>query len=64
MTPALTDHTVPFAGRLHREDCNIDDLAALVAHRTDLAEYPYAHSVGRRGSSVPLGSIGRAIVES
>ena len=45
MTPALTDHTVPFAGRLHREDCNIDDLAALVAHRTDLAEYPYAHSV-------------------
>ncbi|MFF8325800.1 phytanoyl-CoA dioxygenase family protein [Rhodococcus qingshengii] len=45
MTPALTDHTVPFAGRLHREDCNIEDFAALVAHETDPADYPYAHSV-------------------
>ena len=45
MTPSLTDHTVPSAGRLHREDCNIDDFAALVAHDTALADYPYAHSV-------------------
>ena len=45
MTPALTDHTVPSAGRLHREDCNIEDFAALVAHETDLADYPYADSV-------------------
>ncbi|BCF82440.1 phytanoyl-CoA dioxygenase [Rhodococcus qingshengii] len=45
MTPSLTNHTVPSAGRLHREDCNIDDLAALVAHDTDLADYPYADSV-------------------
>lgn len=45
MTPSLTDHTVPSAGRLHREDCNIDDFAALVAHDTDLADYPYADSV-------------------
>ncbi|MGK2238886.1 phytanoyl-CoA dioxygenase family protein [Rhodococcus sp. NyZ502] len=45
MTPALTDHTVPFAGRLHREDCNIEDFAALVAHETDPVDYPYAHSV-------------------
>ncbi|MFC8933459.1 phytanoyl-CoA dioxygenase family protein [Rhodococcus sp. NPDC057135] len=45
MTPALTDHTVPSAGRLHREDCNIEDFAALVAHETDPADYPYAHSV-------------------
>ncbi|ORI28033.1 phytanoyl-CoA dioxygenase [Rhodococcus erythropolis] len=45
MTPSLTDHTVPSAGRLHQEDCNIDDFAALVAHDTALADYPYAHSV-------------------
>ncbi|MBH5146603.1 phytanoyl-CoA dioxygenase family protein [Rhodococcus erythropolis] len=45
MTPSLTNHTVPSAGRLHREDCNIDDFAALVAHDTDLADYPYADSV-------------------
>ena len=45
MTPSLTNHTVPSAGRLHREDCNIDNLAALVAHDTDLADYPYADSV-------------------
>ncbi|ERB53815.1 phytanoyl-CoA dioxygenase [Rhodococcus sp. P27] len=45
MTPSLTDHTVPSAGRLHREDCNIDDFAALVAHDTALADYPYADSV-------------------
>ncbi|MDF2894440.1 MAG: hypothetical protein K0Q46_1226 [Rhodococcus erythropolis] len=45
MTPSLTNHTVPSAGRLHREDCNIDDFAALVAHDTALADYPYAHSV-------------------
>ncbi|GAA3176535.1 hypothetical protein GCM10020255_068020 [Rhodococcus baikonurensis] len=41
----LTDHTVPFAGRLHRKDCNIDAFAALVTHETDLADYPYADSV-------------------
>ena len=45
MTPPLTDHTVPFAGRLHRKDCNIDAFAALVTHETDLADYPYADSV-------------------
>ncbi|MFD9681242.1 phytanoyl-CoA dioxygenase family protein [Rhodococcus sp. NPDC059969] len=45
MTPALTDHTVPSAGRLHRQNCNIEDFAALVAHETDLADYPYADSV-------------------
>ncbi|MCQ4146481.1 phytanoyl-CoA dioxygenase family protein [Rhodococcus qingshengii] len=45
MTPSLTNHTVPSAGRLHRKDCNIDDFAALVAHDTDLADYPYADSV-------------------
>ncbi|MGF0248011.1 phytanoyl-CoA dioxygenase family protein [Rhodococcus erythropolis] len=48
MTPSLTNHTVPSAGRLHREDCNIDDFAALVAHDTDLADYPYADSVADR----------------
>ena len=45
MTRALTDNAVPSAGRLHREDCNIEDFAALVAHETDPADYPYAHSV-------------------